>query len=323
MKKIYTFIVAAVVMSTVFSSCGGDNPSDSEPEPEFDFNGDLIAFRSDRDGTDDIWLMTPDGSDLINITNDSSNNSDPSWSPDGSKIAFVSTRTGNAELFVMDVDGTNVAQVTENQGSVRWPRWSPDGSMIAFRANVNDQQDIYVIPSPGTSSKQSANGLIPCDDLVRVTNHPEVDNEPVWSPDGSSIYFFSTRDGIGGVWEIDFGCNGGSNPVKLTIEFEFGCAPSLGWSLLDGKAKLSFVGKEGDQYDIWTMELDGSNPMNVTNHTADDWSSTWTNAGDRLAFDTERNDNWDIYSIGEDGSNLTALTDHPADDRYPVWRPGQ
>lgn len=301
----------------------GDNNTTGPDEEGFDFSGDLIAFRSDRDGNDDIWLMTPDGSELVNITNNSAGDSDPAWSPDGSKIAFVSTRTGNTELFVMDVDGENIVQVTENQGAIRWPRWSPDGGMIAFRANVNDQQDIYVIPAPGTSSKQSANSMIPCDDLVQVTNHPETDNEPVWSPDGSSIYFFSTRDGVGGVWEIDFGCEGGSNPVKLTIEFEFACAPGLGWSLADGRAKLSFVGEQNDQYDIWVMDLDGSNPMNVTDDPATDWSSTWGNDGKNLIFDTDRNDNWDIYSIAEDGSELTPLTDHPADDRYPVWRPVQ
>lgn len=331
-------ILSAVIILIGLTGCGEDSPSGPDPEQEFDFTGDLIAFRSDRDGNDDIWLMTPDGSESINITNNNSADSDPSWSPDGSKIAFVSTRTGNAELFVMDADGSNVTQVTDNQGSIRWPRWSPDGSMIAFRANVDGQQDIYVTPAPGTSPKQSANSSATCDELVQVTDHPEVDNEPVWSPDGSTIYFFSTRDGFGGVWEIEFGCDGGSNPIKLTVEFEFGCSPAVGWTL-DGNAKLSFVGEQGDQFDIWVMDLDidlnGSNKMdtgtslarknvsavNVTNHPATDWSSTWIDDGDRLMFDTDRNDNWDIYSINVDGSGLTQLTDHPADDRYPAWRP--
>ena len=313
-KKI---VLSAVIIFIGLTGCGEDSPSGPDPEEGFDFNGDLIAFRSDRDGNEDIWLMKPDGSEMVNITSNASVDSDPAWSPDGSKIAFVSTRTGNADLFVMDVDGSNVIQVTNNQGSVRFPKWSPDGSLIAFSASVNDQRDLYVIPAPGTTAKQSAI----CDDLAQVTDHPETDNEPVWSPDGSSIYFFSTRDGIGGVWELDFSCEGGSNPVKLTIEFEFGCAPSLGFSLLEAKAKLSFVGKQNDQYDIWTMDLDGSNKKNITNHPGTDWNSTWSDDGDKLYFDSDRNDNWDIFSVGENGSDLTPLTDHPADDRYPAWRP--
>lgn len=338
MRRVVLF--PAILLSMAFVSCGAENPSstDQEAEAEFDFSGDLIAFRSDRDGNDDIWLMTPDGSESINITNNNSADSDPSWSPDGSRIAFVSTRTGNAELFVMDVDGSNVIQVTDNQGSVRWPNWSPDGSMIAFSANVNDQRDLYIIPAPGVNSKQSINKLTTCDGLVQITDHPEVDNEPVWSPDGGSLYFFSTHDGSGGVWEIDLSCEGGKNRAKLTFEFEFGCSPAVGWTI-EGTLKLSFVGKQEDQYDIWvkdlSLDLNSSKEMvaghsatrknlsafNVTNHPATDWSSTWTDEGDRLFFDTDRNDNWDIYSVNEDGSDVTPITNHPSDDRYPAWRP--
>lgn len=334
-------ILVAVVLVISITGCGDDSPVSPGHEPEFDFSGDLIAFRSDRDGNDDIWLMTPDGSESINITNNSSGDSDPAWSPDGERIAFVSTRTGSAELFVMDVDGSNVIQVTENQGSVRFPNWSPDGSLIAFSSNINDQRDIYITPvPPGVHSKQTANNSLNCDDVVQVTDHPETDNEPVWSPDGSTIYFFSTRDGFGGVWELEFDCTGGKKLVKLTVEFDFSCAPGIGWSLVDSQVKVSFVGKttpsssqksgvimtrdseqQVDQYDIWVMDLDGSNKKNVTNHPGTDWSSTWSNDGENLIFDTDRNDNWDIYSITEGGSGLTQLTDHPADDRYPAWRP--
>lgn len=319
----FSTLILGMVLSVSLGSCGNDNPTgaDMDPQTDFDFDRDLIAFRSDRDGNDDIWLITPDGSESINITNHASGDSDAAWSPDGSKIAFISTRTGNAELFVMDVDGSNVIQITDNQGSLRWPKWSPDGSLIAFSASVNGQRDIYVVPAPDVHSKQSKSSNNSCDGPVQVTDHEEADNEPVWSPDGSKLYFYSSRDGVGGVWELKFSCEGSSNIIKLTLDFEFGCSPSIGWSLQGGKAKLSFVGKQNDQYDIWTMDLDGSNQVNVTNHPSSDWSSTWTDDGDRLFFDTDRNDNWDIYSVNEDGSGLTQITDHPSDDRYPAWRP--
>ena len=52
-----------------------------------------IAFASDRDGDEDIWLMRPDGSDLVNLTADSeASDFGPSWRTDGRKIAFREDR---------------------------------------------------------------------------------------------------------------------------------------------------------------------------------------------------------------------------------------
>jgi hypothetical protein len=52
---------AAINMFIYLGSCSEDTPNESGNESKFDFSGDLIAFRSDRDGALDIWLMTPDG----------------------------------------------------------------------------------------------------------------------------------------------------------------------------------------------------------------------------------------------------------------------
>ena len=47
-----------------------------------------IAFRSDRDGQEEIYVIAPNGSGLINLTDDPADDEDPAWSPDGSKMAF-------------------------------------------------------------------------------------------------------------------------------------------------------------------------------------------------------------------------------------------
>jgi hypothetical protein len=225
---------------------------------DFDFGGHLVAFRRTIDDDDEIFLMTPDGGAFVNLTDHPALDSDPAWSPDGSRIAFVSTRSGSADLWVMNVDGSDLLQVTDDQGSVRFPDWSPDGSLIAYSANVDDQRDIYVIEAPGAVGA-------PPPQPVQITNHPDVDNEPVWSPDGDKIVFFSTREGSdGALWSIDFTGTGGENPVELTPDFVFACAPRSGWSVLDGRVKLSFVAESEGQLDIWTMDFDGSNQMNVT-----------------------------------------------------------
>ena len=66
------------------------------------------AFASDREGDLDIYVMDADGSNQVNLTDNSSGDNVPDWSPDGSKIAFSSGRdSGGQEIYVMDADGSN------------------------------------------------------------------------------------------------------------------------------------------------------------------------------------------------------------------------
>ncbi|KKL25814.1 hypothetical protein LCGC14_2401530 [marine sediment metagenome] len=45
-----------------------------------------IAFASDRDGNNDIYVMSADGTNQVNLTNNAANDWEPAFSPDGSKI---------------------------------------------------------------------------------------------------------------------------------------------------------------------------------------------------------------------------------------------
>ena len=93
-----------------------------------------IAFVSNREGNNDIYLMRPDGTDVVNITNHPASDRLPSWSWDGSKIAFQSTRNGNTEVYVMDDDGSNVVRLTDDPAVDTSPSWTADGRVL-FSSN--------------------------------------------------------------------------------------------------------------------------------------------------------------------------------------------
>ena len=84
-----------------------------------------IAFFSDRDGNDEIYVMDADGSNQTRLTNNPAWDCDPAWSPDGSRIAFTSDRDGNYQVYVMNADGSGQANSTDNAGGDGWPAWSP------------------------------------------------------------------------------------------------------------------------------------------------------------------------------------------------------
>ena len=59
----------------------------------------------------------------------------------------------------------------------------------------------------------------------------------------------------------------------------------------------------------------------LTDHSADNYSPSWSPDGRHLAFVSYRDGNWDIYVIGSDGSNLRNLTHDSAWDFSPSWSP--
>ena len=88
-------------------------------------DGTKIAFTSDRDGNNEIYVMNAqDGSNQTNLTIDPATDEFPSWSPDGENIAFTSARDGNTEIYVMNAqDGSNQTRLTDNPASDALPEW--------------------------------------------------------------------------------------------------------------------------------------------------------------------------------------------------------
>ena len=84
-----------------------------------------IAFYTNRDGNDEVYLMNADGTGLVNLTNNAALDIEPAWSPDGSKIAFATNRDGNFEVYVMKADGTGLVNLTNNPALDGRPVWRP------------------------------------------------------------------------------------------------------------------------------------------------------------------------------------------------------
>ena len=173
----------------------------------------------------------------------------------------------------------------------------------------------------------------------RLTEHPQYDAVPAWSPDGQKITFMSFRDEhriqVGGIilGDIYVMNPDGTNPINLTQSVERPESVSS-WSP-DG-TQIVFRSAKYLRWDdlfhsdIWVMDADGANPINLTNHHAQDSSPDWSPDGMRIAFHSDRNrdwefnvqeKNWEVFVMNTDGANLINLTNHPAGDGSPAWSP--
>ncbi|MHB0858207.1 MAG: hypothetical protein ACYC5M_11635 [Anaerolineae bacterium] len=83
-----------------------------------------VAFVSQDEGSDDIWVVRPDGSQARNLTGDSSDfDKHPSWSPDSTRLVFWSNREGVKAIYVMDAEGRGVRRLGNNGWDEFDPIW--------------------------------------------------------------------------------------------------------------------------------------------------------------------------------------------------------
>lgn len=172
-------------------------------QPRFSPDGKHIAFTSDEDGGDNLWIMNNDGSNRHAITKETFRllNS-PAWSPDGNYIIgrkhFTGSRSlGAGEVWLYHKTGGSGIQLTKRpneQKDLGEPAFSPDGKYVYFSQDATPGKHFEY-------SKDSEKGIYKIKRLDRETGEIKViisgrggAIRPTPSPDGKMLAFISRDD---------------------------------------------------------------------------------------------------------------------------------
>ena len=258
-----------------------------------------IVFISDREGYGDVWIMNADGSDPVNLTQGRHGHCVRlAWSPDGTKIAYLAFSDDPdsawvdysvGAVWVMDADGGNPQQLAHlTDTRFQELSWAEDGSSIYYY--VQSRYELFVVALDGSGSS-----LMDWREGAGIVRRFQ-DNRGL-SPDGTKLADVVLQDSEGDAYLFLAIFAPGEVPQpseqiedllnRIDVrriplpdlpyqqaELEPGqfrqATPGPTWSPDSMKIAFSADNEQGDQ-EVWVVDIDGSNLVNLTNGLGGDY----------------------------------------------------
>lgn len=269
------------------------------------------------------------------------------FSFDGTKFIFQSSRDGRKcdQIYTMNIDGSDVKMVSNGKGATTCSYYYPDGKHILYASTYLGGDDCP--PKPDFSQGYvwamfDTYDIFRADpdgsNIVPLTNQKGYDAEATISPKGDKIIFTSIRDGDIDLYTMDLD---GSNVTRLTHEpgYDGGAFYSYDGTKIVYRASRPKNDKELKEFkelvenglvkpttlEIYVMDADGSNKVQVTNNGAANFAPFMFPDGNRIVFCSNLADpkgrNFDLYIINIDGTGLERITYNETFDGFPMFSP--
>jgi len=226
--------------------------------PQVSPDGQWVAYTlthtdvEDDKSVSNLWMVSWNGEQKIQLTYGKDSVGGPRWSPDGRYLAFTSSREGGetkgSQVWVLDRRGGEARQLTHVKESLDGFRWSPDSKQLVLTLQEKDEPEPEkggkpVPPKPIVLDrfhfKQDREGYlsdkqphlflfdVETAKLTKLTTGPLTgltaygEEDPEWSPDGKRIAFVSNQatpdpDRVAHSDVFVVNATAGAVPTKLT-----------------------------------------------------------------------------------------------------------
>ena len=319
-------------------------------------DGKLIAFASNRDGVQKIWLKQVSGGSEVALT--SGPDDFPRFSPDSSAVIYVRAdrEQRTASLWRVPVVGGEARRILDH---VFTAEYSPDGTKLAFTRNLvqgsTARSTLYVANADGSAPRE----------LLRLDNVGA--SHPRWSPDQKSIAIVDARGGrvtqtvtivdaetgaakvltvppkAGEISSVVWSRDGrsviyvraesveavvGSTAKIVRHDIARDEASVIGWSshngavldvLADGRLVLDVRSPRDNLRQV--SLADGAVDRWITRGNSSDRQPVYSPDGKFVLFSSNRSGNLDLWQTATDGGSVRRITDDLAEDWDPAFTP--
>jgi Tol biopolymer transport system component len=230
----------------------------------------------------------------------------------------VSNAKGNNDIYFDISFGINLSlfitsQSTSDPGNDSHPSWHPSGDYLAFTTNRNGKAEIYLVNLSNNLLDEEFlfTSKFQKEPLIQMSERHAYD--PEYSPDGTLVAFTSrlvSGDGLVDIYinNLDTGENTNITNTDMTQIGQHDWSPD-GSKLIfraDPDATNTY---HPSQLEIFTINKDGSNLVQITNNEKLDASPKWSNDGASIYFVSHENqEKPKIYVMDTDGSNVKRVT---------------
>jgi tetratricopeptide (TPR) repeat protein len=289
------------------------------PTPTPSATGTIFFTRSDPSDDRDIYWIKPDGSTEGLFYGSDRSDVDARISPDGTQVIFTYGQEGDpdqSDIYRINLDGTGLQQLTNTPSRVEHSAWwSPDGTLIAYLGTYGGAGSgtVWTMNPDGSNQTQIVRGgeahkasfgsdgriyfqsiglQTSTYDLYRVNSDGSSLEIVVETPNDSEMDLMLSPDGTRLVFSRTSGL--GTNADICSLEDR--CLP-----------------------DIWLMDVDGGNEVQLTSNHGNNRAPVWSPDGTKIAFVSDVDGDHGIFIMNADGSGMHQVTHNTVGDWTSHW----
>jgi dipeptidyl aminopeptidase/acylaminoacyl peptidase len=273
----------------------------------------------------DLWLSSLDGKEQRELTNSPAQDRNAVWSPDGKLIAFESTRSGNSQIWLISPDGGEARQLTFISTEASSIVWSPDSRKIAFLSSVFPENSTKPFAESDELNRKKLdeleNGKVKAKTITRYFYR----HWDSWV-DGKRQHIFvqsidqkepvditpGDRDAVPSSSTFSAGTDFSFSPDGKQIAYTAGPVVNEAWNT---------------NFDIYTVPVEGGDPVQVTDNPAADGYPQYSPDGRYVAYRAQTQqgyeaDRWQLMLMDRaTGTTRSLTTGFEESVGTPVWSP--